>query len=998
MPPPITSAALRGDFVVLSFIETAQGICLGYQDSVGTSWSPTRSKVPGPIRKHRARIRGAALLVPEKLDEWVRHLAPPERKTPLAVYVSAPVPVASRPYESTARTVLDDAATGPFEVIRLAHPRGWREFEASLPLRVSSVEPTVSGTDLRRDPLVAKAATLRMGLQFAALDARGPLAVQGSDVVFLPGDLLDDAIVAATRIYRLSSRPRLLVAFEKTRGSAFPWVELPEGVALLRARRLDTVGRAEFGRAFVHALLENMPVHAAAASAWAAAAPKIAPSWNLTADPSTLSVLSWVGVTTRVLERASKLEGSLRTIDERLPSAEQRGAHVKRNDVRELRLALAEFEQMTKGFRRDPPGVVTLADALAKLSRLEKSYQRLANELEPRVRRVEQAAGKGMFDASFEEEVPDSTVHYYPPDALKSPSSALPPGAGPLERQPEGAPPPRSVDLELAAEDDRQAPITRDDALIPGRKYRLSVQIGAPFERSLLKTPPPPIDEHLDRASEHTIDVVVFGLDFSARSTVRRMLLPRRGHSTQVHFTLAAPKAEGPARFRVSLFHNEQLLQSLLVTAEVARTAERPHPIQVQVEHRRAKGFSELERVQSRALWVGLNDGPGATHTIMVKQGGTTQALHLPEAALAMHQASFREVLREATEHDGEPVFPPRGDPWAPVTPAFEDAVRKLVRRGRDMYLAVFGNAPRRVKDVLRTLASGEGKVIQVVRLDPGYVFPWQGLYVFDLPLEIDGEPPPPVCRGLDDRGEPCSHKPADAVFCVRGFWGVRHVVEQLLPGDDEAERATALGPADRNPAVRVAVGSRDDHSTALMAQLREDLGAGVVDAADPDDLLDMLWARDRRPVELVVIGHVETRNLPREPRGPRIQVAPDRWLMLQQVRDRAARECWTGSPRTLVLLMGCSTGATDMATLNDFALAFGVAGATALVSTECVAYTGLLARFARDVTAGLWQQRKRFGAAVRDAQTSLLNEGNPLAFVFTALGNADLVIAREVA
>ena len=44
-------------------------------------------------------------------------------------------------------------------------------------------------------------------------------------------------------------------------------------------------------------------------------------------------------------------------------------------------------------------------------------------------------------------------------------------------------------------------------------------------------------------------------------------------------------------------------------------------------------------------------------------------------------------------------------------------------------------------------------QVLQFVRHDPNYAFPWTALYDFKLPAELAGQPVPPVCLGTRDSG-----------------------------------------------------------------------------------------------------------------------------------------------------------------------------------------------------------------------------------------------------
>ena len=93
--------------------------------------------------------------------------------------------------------------------------------------------------------------------------------------------------------------------------------------------------------------------------------------------------------------------------------------------------------------------------------------------------------------------------------------------------------------------------------------------------------------------------------------------------------------------------------------------------------------------------------------------------------------------------------------------------------------------------------------------------------------------------------------------------------------------------------------------------------------------------------------------------------------------------------------MMACSSGATELTTLNNFVKSLTTAGATAVIGTECVVYASLVARFTKEVMSDLWD-KKPLGKAMKFFNRRLVSNGNPLAFVFNCLGNTGIKLVRN--
>jgi hypothetical protein len=279
-----------------------------------------------------------------------------------------------------------------------------------------------------------------------------------------------------------------------------------------------------------------------------------------------------------------------------------------------------------------------------------------------------------------------------------------------------------------------------------------------------------------------------------------------------------------------------------------------------------------------------------------------------------------------------------------------------------------------------------ENEVLQFVRYDPNYVFPWSIIYDFKLPDDIAGQPPPPVCRGVKN-GKTCGHTGRDRVYCLKGFWGIRNQVEELMSFNTGGKPTLT----DKDHAkILVVQGYKDKFTDTLIDRLRGKLGTNkVVILPKGELLLDYLW--NKAPSLVVVIGHLETKAIKNEPRGPRVVVDPGvQWLQEHKVIEYIEEEDVLNKPQPLILLLSCKVAAVELKTLNDLFTSLYRAGTAGIVGTETVVFTRLAADFAFDFANELWNNHT-YGEVVNMIRSKMLREGNPLGFIFTSFGDVDL-------
>jgi hypothetical protein len=556
--------------------------------------------------------------------------------------------------------------------------------------------------------------------------------------------------------------------------------------------------------------------------------------------------------------------------------------------------------------------------------------------------------------------------------------------------------------------------VGKGSSLALNRRYRLRVHIGNLMEGSIMTGDVPPINLLLpDDERGHDLEIAVQPKDFTLLSAAAQKLhLPPVGGTAPVYFLLRTPSCDGTATLRVLVYHENHLLQSFLVEARI--TAEEEYSATESLisglEFSQSEKFTNLETLKPRAISIGANQQDN-THQLTLKGNGAKDDVNLPPVRFDEHMKEFREILAEATyaaPGSDQPRQFPSLTPAQPPSTDFAKYLKKLARLGNDFYNELFGRTSGDLQRALaelklRPLPNQPDEVIQVVRFDETFAFPWALLYDFDLPANDNR----PVCPGgvPDPAGGsvPCTHGPEDDVFCAKGFWGIRHVIEELLLiKGKRADAQFTVERQDTKGAVRIAATRGLVAGNDLTAHLKQKLGAGEVEEGPPDDaaLINLLWKDPpERPSVLIILGHLAT-DAPLykdEPNDPRIVLVDgSKWLTERRLAQRYQKviDPWK-HPRSLILLMACESSALSADKINTFVKTFSLAGALGVAGTECIVFSELAARFAEEITIALWSESKRLGEAVTAFRRRLMFAGNPLGFVFHCVGSADLALSK---
>jgi hypothetical protein len=496
----------------------------------------------------------------------------------------------------------------------------------------------------------------------------------------------------------------------------------------------------------------------------------------------------------------------------------------------------------------------------------------------------------------------------------------------------------------------------------------------------------PPADFTLGESK--LLEIALQSKDFQLRSRSTQLVpLPADGNSSApVYFAVKAPAKHGLHQMRVIAYRLNQMLQTAVMEVEVA---DREYPLgsvesdaAAKVEFSQTSGFHELESIPKRALTISVNRESVGTHSLMIKGQGAAVPLQLSETVVRKQLAEFRRKLTAAT-------FTSSGQRRWPTTPSrdSEKFIRNLAYLGRDLHRAYFDSYDEGLADTLRNLSTSEDEVISIVRHDPRFAFPWTIFYDYQLPLL---PPTAQVCFGRQN-GAPCKHDSNSNVCCVRGFWGYRHSIEEIMGNMRPDQRIDSIDRPPRPGNLHYQVNPAVPGLPAALLKMAPfatpyTLGGGLVNT---------LWNSSQRPSLLLLLAHQEDGNVANRPPGSRIELKDAtgkvEWFAASEIQDQVFKQRSWNQPNTLVLLLNCESVATGPATLSNFVTAFHQAHAGAVVGTEVSVYSDLMERFAAEFTEAMWSKGRPLGETLTSIRRTLLEEGNPLGFVFTSIGLAEL-------
>jgi hypothetical protein len=511
-----------------------------------------------------------------------------------------------------------------------------------------------------------------------------------------------------------------------------------------------------------------------------------------------------------------------------------------------------------------------------------------------------------------------------------------------------------------------------------GGHYLLDVRIGQRSSRSIVRGEQPAIDPLLpDSRHGHDLEFVVFPGAFEVVGSRRRPLhLPPSGPSDLIEVELVAPRTPGTYALRYGIYHLGNLIQTYRLRAEVTleESWRDEEVVLAELDFTATSSWTNIDELQRRSLSLVVNAGADGTHHLYAVADATafdwdlspTLQADLAEPLRAALDTHIRRKARDAEAALRE-VALAGSELWGGL---FDRTTSATTERSRVGQVAA--------RDAMRRIRDASDLTLQINRVDAHQALPWSLVYDWSVP-DRDG----PVCWGTEGGDDICGHGPDDEVVCVRGFWGVRHRLEERV--DSGRDVVTALRGADTR--VDLALGVRNSYTEGLRSDLTPLAKTYLL--AKKDVLLNRLWDRTTRPQVLAVVGHFD------EEEGSIECGTSEQRLTARMITRRAARTADWDDPTPLVLLLGCDSGRVTPDHVTSHLLAFVGVGAAALVVTESVVRTSDVRSFASAfLTAMLASDGSSasMAAALQQVRASLLAKQNLFAVLaFSAFGSADL-------
>jgi hypothetical protein len=223
-------------------------------------------------------------------------------------------------------------------------------------------------------------------------------------------------------------------------------------------------------------------------------------------------------------------------------------------------------------------------------------------------------------------------------------------------------------------------------SLAAGAEYRYNLNIGRPRPQSHVERPVVIPEEQLEPFYEDgglELRVILFSDDFEIPEPEQPLRLPRPPQASRIaSFTVRAPSRPGRVRLRAGVYFRQNLLQSLLVTAEVTSRAEtREHGNEARVDFALMGNLRDVERYPERTLNIVANDSGDGTHAFAVVGTDLKWSLTLKEGPMRKAVQAARRRLEDVCatrDREGKPdkyrfrdptarLRDPSPRPWAAI-------------------------------------------------------------------------------------------------------------------------------------------------------------------------------------------------------------------------------------------------------------------------------------------------------------------------------------------
>lgn len=543
-------------------------------------------------------------------------------------------------------------------------------------------------------------------------------------------------------------------------------------------------------------------------------------------------------------------------------------------------------------------------------------------------------------------------------------------------------------------------------ALERGVRHVLEVMVGTPREGwirpqgALDESELPPSDDG------HTLTIVFIAPGVVDDPRTTELWLPVRGDSASVRFAFVVPAELARFDGRVTVLHENRILQTLRVRAEVARgeaaspppepVAPTTPPVSITLETALRTNLGNLEGSAGFDLALLLND-TGGEHGLSAFADGNAAFLRLSNIEKLIEK--LQEQLELITE-----------------SPSNYASMKSEATRVLLVTLARLGHSfLRAVRELPRVgplvPAPGTRGRIQILSMDPKYLVPFELAY--ERGHTRDDAKLCPQWKECLQGGRCTSARDPDQdgqrLVCPASFWGIAHLVERRLydevvareiqdrggqvaitsePGGDRPAlgplKTLLFGAADRAANFDLAGFNR---TKKALSKTLSAAGITMVSAKKWSEWTSCVESKS--PEVLLLLPHTDeslgdmtleigTQALDAGLIGPQHVCKPE---------PKPPR------PGPIVFLLGCRTATTDLP-FSDFVNAFRRANASVVIATLSTVRGRHMAPVAGHAIAvlldGSTGKRRSIGELVIALRAKVLAGGNPVGLTLVAYGDID--------
>jgi hypothetical protein len=531
-----------------------------------------------------------------------------------------------------------------------------------------------------------------------------------------------------------------------------------------------------------------------------------------------------------------------------------------------------------------------------------------------------------------------------------------------------------------------------DEPLVPGELHRLEVRIARPAEDWAIAPARFPEDKLPPDQRGHELQVVLVAPGVLSEPQNATLWLPAYDDSEPAAFHFPVPGALNRIDARVTILHENRILQTLRISAGVGTRSSAGSSLSITLESVLRARFDALSGGAGFDAAVLLNDIDGAAG-ITAFAGSKTAFIRIQSVDKLVK--ALRDELEKITKSPNEYLNPA------------SDATRLLLvtlARAGASFLVGLLELPR-VKAALGGLGDAPGR-LQVVSIHPDDLIPLELVYDRPFPDTQAG-----LCPGLLGTG-PCGVGCArdEKVVCAQGFWGLRHIIERRLYNETEAEELQRQG-------ADYAISPEAGEGRATLSPLQNAL-FGCADRAanfdrpsfettmkEIDKLLHgakvnyssaSVWntwveqVKEVHPELLVLLPHTEP-----ELGAAILEIGNNAHIAAGQILGPYVSEPPPAPPRPgpIVMLLGCRTGLNDVP-FSSFIGAFRRAKASVIVATMSTVRGRHMAPVAREAIDALVRcgagPRTSVGEMIRNLRRRLVGKGLPVGLTLVAFGEVD--------